>query len=292
MRIESKSIKKLVLIQKNKDLDKNFTRIMRLYSKNREDFLKWLEMYSKDYRQNIISTLDFCLKKKFKTANEVIGTNERTIKAISVSYRVFFNYLFLKGFISYTQLEEYKARFYIKLLSNIDKRFAKDEDISILIEHTKKRYLKEIIFLRVLLESGQRIKDLEHFFSNFNIKDFEIKEDVCSYPNFYLRGYKYSYYIYISRKTYLLLKENKELMKNYDSSGYVTYIKRNKLIPLKYIRKYNFTKLIENNIPFDIANFMQGRNSRNVGINHYLYKNHISLQEYNKVTNVFLNMFE
>ena len=72
-------------------------------------------------------------------------------------------------------------------------------------------------------------------------------------------------------------------MKNYNPEGLKTHIKRNKLLPLKYLRKYNFTLMIENEVNFEIANFIQGRASQNIGFNHYLAKKNLACREYLKI---------
>ena len=53
--------------------------------------------------------------------------------------------------------------------------------------------------------------------------------------------------------------------------------------PPKYLRKYQFTQMIKSGVNFEIANFIQGRASKNIGFNHYLAKKEIALKEYKKI---------
>lgn len=72
-------------------------------------------------------------------------------------------------------------------------------------------------------------------------------------------------------------------MKNYNEERLKTHIKRNNLLSLKYLRKYNFTLMIEFELNFEIANFIQGRASQNIGFNHYLAKKKLAITEYEKI---------
>jgi intergrase/recombinase len=54
---------------------------------------------------------------------------------------------------------------------------------------------------------------------------------------------------------------------------------RNKnIVSSKYLRKYNFTLMIDCEISFEITNFIQGRASKNVGFNHYLAKRNLAVK--------------
>lgn len=55
---------------------------------------------------------------------------------------------------------------------------------------------------------------------------------------------------------------------------------------MKYTRKYSFTKMIQNDVNFEMANFIQGRVSKNLGFNHYLAKKEIAIKEYRKILEV------
>ncbi len=65
------------------------------------------------------------------------------------------------------------------------------------------------------------------------------------------------------------------------------YIQKNvcrhkEIINLKYLRKYNFNLLVTSGVSIEIANYIQGRASKNVGFNHYLAKKDIAVKEYEK----------
>jgi intergrase/recombinase len=55
---------------------------------------------------------------------------------------------------------------------------------------------------------------------------------------------------------------------------------------MKYYRKYAFTLMIDCEIDMEIANYIQGRVSSNIGVNHYLAKKQIAIKEYKKFLEV------
>ena len=57
-------------------------------------------------------------------------------------------------------------------------------------------------------------------------------------------------------------------------------LKRNKLIPIKYCRKWFFSKCIELGIPESIADFYEGRSSNSIGAKHYLSKQKLADKYY------------
>ena len=121
----------------------------------------------------------------------------------------------------------------------------------------------------------------QYFVNTFEVDKFEVVDQVVVYPLYYLRGTKNSYYLFISKSLFDKIVDSN--LKEFNVEKLKTWIKRHNLIPLKYTHKYNFTKLIKNDVSFEIANFIQGRISSNIGFNHYLAKKEIALREYRKI---------
>ena len=137
----------------------------------------------------------------------------------------------------------------------------------------------------MLLESGSRFTELVDLVINFDESKLEKENKIILYRNFYLRGNKSSYYLFFQEKTF---KEFLKIRSKITSESYLESfrdrIMRNKsIVSSKYLRKYNFTLMVEAQIPFEIANFIQGRASKNVGFNHYLAKRDLAVKEYKKI---------
>ena len=68
-------------------------------------------------------------------------------------------------------------------------------------------------------------------------------------------------------------------------------IKKNKLVSIKYCRKWFFTKCIELGIPESIADFYEGRVANSVGSNHYLSRQSLADNNYYKILGHFDNFY-
>ena len=88
--------------------------------------------------------------------------------------------------------------------------------------------------------------------------------------------------MFMSENTFCKYLKLTERLKGYKICKLITHIRRYKLTPMKYYRKYNFTLMIDCNIDIEIANYIQGRVSDNIGVNHYLAKKQIAIKEYRK----------
>ena len=142
-----------------------------------------------------------------------------------------------------------------------------------------------------MLESGLRVSDVIYFLRVFTKEIIEIKENIVICPLYHFRGSKSSFYFFGLRETYELLLQYGEEMKQYNEERLKTHIKRNKLMPLKYFRKYHFTLMVESEVNFEIANFIQGRASQNIGFNHYLAKKNLAYKEYSKIQTKIINIY-
>ena len=176
-----------------------------------------------------------------------------------------------------------KARIKITEKSKIDSFIPSDTQINEFLEKISSYCNLSYLFVKILLESGLRVSEVQHFVKELDLSKFEVVGGVAVYPMYYLRGTKSSYYLFISKELYLQLCGNLQDLKKFNVEKLKMWIKRNGLIPLKYTRKYNFTQLIKNDVSFEVANFIQGRVSQNIGFNHYLAKKEVAVKEYGKM---------
>jgi len=93
----------------------------------------------------------------------------------------------------------------------------------------------------------------------------------------YLRNTKNSYFCYLPTIIYeQLFKYHKQI----SVSSLERELKTKKLIPIKYCRKWFYTKCIELGVPESIADYYQGRVSNSVGGNHYLSRQMLADKNY------------
>ena len=104
----------------------------------------------------------------------------------------------------------------------------------------------------------------------------------------YLRHNKNSYFCYLPLDICNQLSTNHKLL---SISSLEQEIKRKNLIPIKYCRKWFYTKCIELGIPESIADYYQGRTARGVGNNHYLSRQLLADQNYSKMVSFLNSLF-
>ena len=139
------------------------------------------------------------------------------------------------------------------------------------------------IFVKILLESGLRCSNLEAFIKSFEPKKAEIRGDIIVYPLFDINGKKGSFYLFMKKNTYDEFLIHQAQFKHFNLTCLKRHIRYNKLLSLKYLRKYQFTQMIKVGISLEVADFIQGRASKNIGFNHYLAKKEIAVKGYSKL---------
>jgi len=102
----------------------------------------------------------------------------------------------------------------------------------------------------------------------------------------YLRHNKNSYFCYLPLSVYSKLTIN---YKKLSISSLENEIRRRKLIPIKYCRKWFYTKCIELGVPESIADYYQGRTANSVGSNHYLSRQMLADKFYSEKLATYLN---
>jgi intergrase/recombinase len=189
--------------------------------------------------------------------------NERNCRT---SLRVLINYCEDKEFLEDDLILKLRNKIKLSISTNIDTYVP-------MLKHIKKsldilsRSSYDHILYSLILESGCRPSELKEMIITFDVLKIEVVNEIVIYRNFYLRNSKNSFYLFFTKKTF-----DKFLDCNFTVNIFNSFkerILRNKnIINLKYLRKYQFTLLIKAGVSFEIANFIQGRSSNNIGFNH------------------------
>jgi intergrase/recombinase len=266
-----------------------FNALSKKFYKHKNDFSYWiLEKYSQEYERLTLNSLTKLFKLKPKIIEkykELVNEKKINGKSSSVSLRVYFNYLDDKELLNKPDLKYLRDN--IKIIRNkgIDTYVPSKFEIEKSIEQLSQRFPKEYVVLyNFIIQSGCRFTELKNFIVNYDEKYIEKFDEIVIYRNFFIRGQKSSYYLFFTKEMYSQIYTIKDNLTRYDLERFKDRIVRDKeIIPVKYLRKYNFTLLIENGVSFEIANFIQGRTSQNIGFNHYLAKKVVAVKEYNKI---------
>jgi len=266
--------------------------LFRVYKTNRKQYEMYLlDNFSQKYSQDILRCLDKLITKENITNNIKIFI-ERS------SYSQKYTILAFRNYLKYCEKYELLD---LNLITSIKNKIKfgnnnKNYDIYVptktnIIESRnllKQNYPQFLILFDIMLESGCRFTELKEFILHFNKNNIELWDDeIVLYRFFYIRGKKSSYYLFFKLQTYnRLLNE----IKNIDLKLLLSFQNilnhKKEYISAKYLRKYNFTLLIESGVSFEIANFIQGRSSQNIGFNHYLAKKTIAVKEYKKIISI------
>lgn len=276
----------------NESYDQNNLQNILFYGhkNNKVKFNEWLvsKKLSKGYINSLNSVLENTLKLKFTNPLELrdaLGkVKNRKYRALAL--RNLFNFFEEYEILDENLLLKLKSKIRITERSNIDHFIPSDEQIKDFLGLLKDYDENGFLFAQILLESGLRVSEVQYFVNNLDKTKFEVIGDVVIYPLYYRRGTKNSYYMFMRKQTYLQILERYNSFKGFNVEKLKTWIKRNNQISLKYTRKHNFTKLIRSGISLEVANFIQGRVSSNIGFNHYLAKKEIALKEYLKISSL------
>jgi intergrase/recombinase len=239
---------------------------------------------SKRYNKDLITYCNKFFNKNIKTVLEF----RREFKKTELSNK--YLYLSLRSWISFCEENELLEDIILMKLRKVVKKKTYDkvdtyvpspQEVSRSIDIVKEKSSKFYIIYKLLLDSGCRFSEIREMITNFDKTKIEYYENIVVYRNFHLRGSKSSFYLFFTLETFeLFMKEKISLS---DCNSLQDYAKRNDLVSVKYLRKYQFTLMIKTGVEFELANFIQGRASRNIGFNHYLAKKELALREYKKV---------
>lgn len=214
------------------------------HKNNKDKFLEWLvnRKLSKNYIIDINNVLDNTLKLKF---SNVLELRDKLAKVKNRKYRVLalrnlFNFFEEYEILDNDLILKLKAKIKITERSGIDTYIPSESQVSEFLVNVKHYDEIGYLFVRVLLESGLRVSEVQHFIKNIDKDKFEVNGEVVVYPLYYLRGTKSCYYIFMSKELYFQLLENILKIKEFNVEKLKTWIKRNGYLSLKYTRKFNF----------------------------------------------------
>ena len=253
----------------------------------KDSFLK--QDYSIDYKKQILAKFPVIFKKYTYKSNEfvdliskksnIINKSDRSIKLV----RLIINWCDEKQLLTEQQLTICRKKIRNKP-SSIDNYVPTDIEIKDTI--SKLSANNRFVYL-VYLVSGIRKVEGKYLLDNINKLKVQKFDSFVKISMNYLRKTKNSYFCYLPLEVYnKLIKNNKQL----SISSLENQIKRNKLIPIKYCRKWFYTKCIELEIPESIADYYQGRSANSIGGNHYLSRQMLADKNYDKIVS-YLNIF-
>ena len=246
--------------------------------------------YSKGYQKKIIAKIPLFFSKHTYTFQEfldvinvncdIINKDETAIKMI----RLILNYCEKKELLTTNQLIQCRKK--IKNhKSGIDNHVPTDQEIQQTLSQLSTS--NQIVYLMYLV-SGVRKVEGSYLLANIDkLKTQEIDGFVKVTMN-YLRHNKNSYFCYLPLGVYSKLLVNH---KRLSVSSLERELKTKNLIPIKYCRKWFYTKCIELGIPESIADYYQGRTARGVGNNHYLSRQLLADQNYSKMVSFLNSLF-
>ncbi|MEM4396982.1 MAG: integrase [Candidatus Woesearchaeota archaeon] len=225
----------------------------------------------------------FEINSKHELLSKLINIGKRKnlpdykVKAI----RLFLKYLVDKSILTIGEYNKYTKLFkYKKYIP--DTHVPKDNEIYESLKRSKEAYLKSYL---ILLCSGIRVVELDYLKNNLHKAE--------KYENFVrielkkIRRTKRVEYVYLPSFLYELIKDGKFK----GSNALKCYSKRWLLIPPKYYRKWFYTKIINLGVPFQIADFYQGRIPSSIGLRHYYNALEKADEEYSKKVVPFLVEF-
>ncbi|MDD3976492.1 MAG: integrase [Candidatus ainarchaeum sp.] len=242
--------------------------------------------YSKGYQKKIIAKIPLIFQKHTYTFqefldvinvnNDKINKDETAIKMI----RLILNYCEKKELLTTDQLAQCRKKIKTQK-SGVDNHVPTDQEIQQTISQLSPN--NKLMYL-VYLMSGVRKVELDYLIKNFSSLKAQQFEGFVKISMNYLRKTKNSYFCYLPLEVYSKLSAN---YKQLSVSNLEREIKRKKLIPIKYCRKWFYTKCIELGIPESIADYYQGRTGNSIGSNHYLSRQLLADKNYSEIVRYF-----
>jgi len=245
----------------------------------KESFLKG--DYSPKYRKQILAKLPLIFQKHTYTFQElinvicdtcdIINKSDRAIKLV----RSVLNWCEEKALLTEEQLTACRKKIKNKP-SGIDNYVPTEEEVKNTLNQLKPN--PRLLYL-IYLFSGMRKVEGEYLIENIDTLRYQTFDGFVKISMNYLRKNKNSYFCYLPTSIFeQLIKNHKQL----SVSSLETYLTDHKLIPIKYCRKWFYTKCIELGIPESIADYYQGRTANSVGSNRYLSRLLLADKNYEK----------
>jgi len=202
-------------------------------------------------------------------SNAFAGKNLKTLLWNALKHKLSNNKVkalrkFIKFCVEKGYLLENEVQVFLKQLKTKptlpDTKVPKDEEIKQVILKLKSKWLKSYL---ILLFSGIRVVELKY------LKDLWL--NATKFENFVRikvekrRKTKNVSYVYLPIWLYESMNPN-ELISDI---ALKSYFKRRWLLPLKYTRKWFYTKALDLGVPVEIADFYEGRIPQRIGLRHY-----------------------
>ncbi len=259
------------------------------YKEFREDFYNWLkqrvqEKTAKDY----LKYLDRHLGEKINSPQdiaEIISKIEKTgaKKWFSISFRTFLTYLEEVHDMDPEVLDKLRKQARIAR-TGVRQIYITDDEIISAYNVIKDRGAKAEMFFRLLVYSGIRLKHAVDMIRSFDRDNLIIIEEknIARYPIMqFSKGQKKGFFAYIPLE---FAKHLKKLRIGYSTAKNLITHER---VFANTIRKWHYNFLIQNDVPPEIADFIQGRAAASVGAMHYLASARQADRFYAKVVDKF-----
>ena len=194
---------------RDKREEKTTISLFRVYEKHKKAFRTWQEKFSASYANGTYNALEKLSKvvddTSPKTITSSIESNELDMQYCVKGIRIFLNFCEEKELLDDTFILKYRNNFKIKK-NGIDSYVPQEKDIQRSISIIKNEYPQFNLLYQLMIESGCRYTEVVEMVINFEEKNIEVyDEKIVLYRNFYLRGKKSSYYLFMSFKTYTQL---------------------------------------------------------------------------------------
>ncbi|MCB9370797.1 hypothetical protein H6501_04315 [Candidatus Woesearchaeota archaeon] len=259
-----------------------------MYKQHKSDYHSWLEKekLSRCYLLEMkrVAELIFCRNLKEVADLVRFVYAQKSPKYYILGFRKWVKYCEEFDLLPEYLIDRLKKKIKTKERAGIDSYVSSKADVDGFLGKVSEIGFADEIAVKILLESGCRVAELREMPSGFDESKVEVRGDIVTYSLFHVRGKKQAFYLFFTLNTYeLLFLENMKFMKKYNIEKLKTHIKRHDMLGLKYLSKYHFTLMLTKGVSLEVANFIQGRVSQNIGFQHYAAKKELALLEYKKL---------
>ena len=254
----------------------------------KDQFREWLSgkvtgpRTVKDYMNSLDRFLE---RHKISTIGELVSAlqkidyNHHTVSAL----RNFITFLELYGIIDGDDAD--RIRKYAKMKkANVDRTYISNEEIQEAWKQVKayKEKRRELAF-KLLVFSGLRLAHVHYLLTTFDPEKLILQGNIVKYPLHEAgKGSKRVFYAYMPADFALELER---IPDSYDAMR--EWVRRFKppahRVKGKLIRKWHFNFLIRHGVPFEVADFIQGRSAKSVGERHYANLELLADEAYSRV---------
>ena len=253
------------------------------YRSLRDGFKRWVESnYCHDYARDCLRYLDRYMPDVLSAPAELLTIQSQMRSArrnFNIGVRVLMNYCEKAALMDDSSLARYRKAAKIPGVGT-DEFVPSDDDV--IDSHKKLGSGSHRIIFQMVLFSGIRAVEAVQLLRDFDPDRLMVNGRIARYPISMRRGKKAAVYAYMP------LDFASRLKRLQIGRGAKNYFRnRRGLIPLKYLRKWNYNFLISNGVPEGVADFIQGRALQSVGSMHYLAKMKQADEFYSRIVDKF-----